>query len=158
MICQMSKKIEDKEKADLVRQGREIWKSPGDTGLVDTSAAVGLKIGDNFTFIDLVNTNQPLDLKSRVYRDDYPFSVWSRKWEERMESDYMGNYPFGYVGKGYVESSDTWLKVGSGAAQGWSDKDLKKYWDNITNGNYEDNPGDAKMIQDGMDAYKEIHK
>ena len=152
------KKIEDREKADLVRKGREIWKSPGDNGLVNNSAAVGLKIGDNFTFIDLVNTKKPLDLKSRIYRDDYPFSVWGRQWEEGMESDYMGNYLFGYVGKGYLESSDDYLKIGAGAAQGVSDKDAIKYINNVINGNYGDNPGDAQDIQDGMDDYKEIHK
>ena len=152
------KKIEDREKADLVRKGREIWKSPGDNGLVNNSAAVGLKIGDNFTFIDLVNTKKPLDLKSRIYRDDYPFSVWGRQWEEGMESDYMGNYLFGYVGKGYLESSDDYLKIGAGAAQGVSDKDAIKYINNVINGNYGDNLGDAQDIQDGMDDYEEIHK
>ena len=72
--------------------------------------------------MELVNTGQPLDLKTRVYREDYPFSIWGRQWEEGMKSDYLGNYLFGYVGKGYLESSDAYLKVGAGMAQGWSDK------------------------------------
>lgn len=39
-----------------------------------------------------------------------------------------------------------------------SDKDAIKYINNVINGNYGDNPGDAQDIQDGMDDYKEIHK
>ena len=53
-----------------------------------------------------------------------------------MKSDYLGNYLFGYVGKGYLESSDAYLKVGAGVAQGWSDKNPLKYLENIINGNY----------------------
>ena len=156
------KKIEDKKKYDLIQRGRSTWKSPGDNGLVDNAIAVGSQWGalpaDNLNFMELVNTGQPLDLKTRVYREDYPFSIWSRQWEEGMESDYLGNYLFGYVGKGYLESSDTYLKVGAGMAQGWSDKNPLKYLENIINGNYGDNPGDAKMIQDGINDYKESYK
>lgn len=75
-----------------------------------------------------------------------------------MKSDYLGNYLFGYVGKGYLESSDAYLKVGAGVTQGWSDKNPLKYLENIINGNYGDNPGDAKMIQDGINDYKESYK
>ena len=75
-----------------------------------------------------------------------------------MESDYLGNYLFGYVGKGYLESSDEYLKIGAGAAQGLSDKDAIKYINNVINGNYGDNPGDAKMIQDWINDYKESYK
>ena len=156
------KKIEDKKKYDLIQRGRSTWKSPGDNGLVDNAIAVGSQWGalpaDNLNFMELVNTGQPLDLKTRVYREDYPFSIWSRQWEEGMESDYLGNYLFGYVGKGYLESSDTYLKVGAGMAQGWSDKNPLKYLENIINGNYGDNPGDAKTIQDGINDYKESNK
>ena len=152
------KNLEDVKKGELIQRGRSIWKSPGDNGRIDNSIAIGNKIGDNGTFIDLVNSNKPLDLKSRVYREDYPFSIWGRQWEEGMESDYLGNYLFGYVGKGYLESSDEYLKIGAGAAQGLSDKDAIKYINNVINGNYGDNPGDAKMIQDGINDYKESYK
>ena len=158
------KKMEDEKRAELIQKGREFWKSPGDNGVTDFSTPIGTKLGDNATFIDLVNTNQPLDLKNRVYRDDYPFSVWGRQWEERMESDYMGNYLFGYVGKGYLESSDDYLKYGAGKAQQFSDY-LKfdkyfvvgadiKYDLSLLQGQYGDNFGDAAAIQDGADAYK----
>ena len=156
------KKIEDKNKYDLIQRGRSTWKSPGDNGLVDNAIAVGSQWGalpaDNLNFMELVNTGQPLDLKTRVYREDYPFSIWGRQWEEGMKSDYLGNYLFGYVGKGYLESSDAYLKVGAGMAQGWSDKNPLKYLENIINGNYGDNPGDAKTIQDGINDYKESNK
>ena len=152
------KNLEDVKKGELIQRGRSIWKSSGDNGRIDNSIAIGNKIGDNGTFIDLVNSNKPLDLKNRVYREDYPFSIWGRQWEEGMESDYLGNYLFGYVGKGYLESSDEYLKIGAGVAQGLSDKDAIKYINNAINGNYGDNPGDAKMIQDGINDYKEIYK
>lgn len=152
------KNLEDVKKGELIQRGRSIWKSLGDNGRIDSSIAIGNKIGDNGTFIDLVNSNKSLDLKNRVYREDYPFSIWGRQWEEGMESDYLGNYLFGYVGKGYLESSDEYLKIGAGAAQGLSDKDAIKYINNVINGNYGDNPGDAKMIQDGINDYKESYK
>ena len=158
------KKMEDEKRSELIQKGREFWKSPGDNGVTDFSTPIGTKLGDNATFIDLVNTNQPLDLKNRVYRDDYPFSVWGRQWEEGMKSDYMGNYLFGYVGKGYLESSDDYLKYGAGKAQQFSDY-LKfdkyfvvgadiKYDLSLLQGQYGDNFGDAAAIQDGADAYK----
>ena len=106
----------------------------------------------------MVNSNKPLDLKNRTYREDYPFSLWGRQSKQGMKSDYLGNYLFGYVGKGYLESSDAYLKVGAGVAQGWSDKNPLKYLENIINGNYGDNPGDAKTIQDGINDYKESNK
>ncbi|MGT2763411.1 polymorphic toxin type 44 domain-containing protein [Streptococcus intermedius] len=152
------KKIEDEKKAELIHKGQNIWKSPGGSGLVASSSAIGSKLGDNGTFIDLVNTKKPLDLKNRIYGDNYPFSVWGRQWEKGMTSDYMGNYLFGYVGKGYLRANDVYLKLGAGAAQGISDKNPLKYIENIFNGNYGDNSGDASAIQDGMDAYKEDHR
>ncbi|WP_209550596.1 polymorphic toxin type 44 domain-containing protein [Streptococcus panodentis] len=158
------KKIEDEKRAELIQKGREFWKSPGDNGVTDFSIPIGTKLGDNATFIELVNTNQPLDLKNRVYRDEYPFSVWGRQWEEEMSSDYLGNYLFGYVGKGYLESSDDYLKYGAGKAQHISDlfkvdkyfvvgADIK-YSLSLLQGQYGDNFGDAAAIQDGADAYK----
>ncbi len=50
------KKIEDEKKAELIHKGQNIWKSPGGSGLVASSSAIGSKLGDNGTFIDLVNT------------------------------------------------------------------------------------------------------
>lgn len=156
------KDIEDARISDLIQKGRSLWQSPGDNGSVDNSIAVGLAVGNtvssNLDFIDLVNTNEALDLKNRAYSDNYSFSIWGRQWEEEMGPDYMGNYFFGYVGKGYLESSDEYLKFGAGVAQGISDKKPLKYLQNIINGNWGDNEGDAKTIQDGMDAYKGTHK
>lgn len=39
-----------------------------------------------------------------------------------------------------------------------SDKNPLKYLENIINGNDGDNPGDTKMIQDGINDYKESYK
>ena len=50
------------------------------------------------------------------------------------------------------------MKVGAGVAQGWSDKNPLKYLENVINGNYGDNPGDAKTIQDGINDYRENYK
>ena len=68
-------------------------------GRVDNTIAIGNEIGDNGTFIDLVNSNKPLDLKNRTYREDYPFSLWRRQWKQGIKSDYLENYLFVYVGK-----------------------------------------------------------
>ncbi|MGU7991490.1 polymorphic toxin type 44 domain-containing protein [Streptococcus suis] len=78
-----------------------------------------------------------------------------------VKDDYAGNYLYGYVGKGYLNSSDTYLKISAGAAQEMSDikkmglfaADWKAFKSFIT-GNYFDNSGDSKMIQDGIDDYK----
>ena len=121
-------------------------------------------MGDTATFIELVNTKKPLDLKNRVYREDYPFSIWGRQWEEGMKSDYLGNYLFGYVGKGYLGWGDELIKLGAGKAQHISDflkvdkyyfvgADIK-YDVSLLMGQYGDNEGDAEAIQDGMDDYK----
>ena len=106
----------------------------------------------------MVNSNKPLDLKNRTYREDYPFSLWRRQWKQGIKSDYLGNYLFVYFGKGYLESSDAYLRFVAGVAQGLSDKNNLKYLETIINGNYGDNPGDAKMIQDGINDYKESYK
>lgn len=158
------KEIEDKKIAELIQKGRSSWKSPGDNGAVDNSISVGVELGDTATFIELVNTKKPLDLKNRVYREDYPFSIWGRQWEEGMKSDYLGNYLFGYVGKGYLGWGDELIKLGAGKAQHISDflkfdkyyfvgADLK-YDISLLMGQYGDNEGDAAAIQDGMDDYK----
>lgn len=158
------KEFEDKKRAELIQKGRSAWKSPGDNGTVDNSISVGVEIGDTSTFIELVNTKKPLDLKNRVYREDYPFSIWGRQWEKGMESDYLGNYLFGYVGKGYLGWSDDLIKLGAGKAQHISDlfkvdkyyivgADIK-YDISLLMGQYGDNEGDAAAIQDGIDDYK----
>ena len=158
------KEFEDKKRAELIQKGRSSWKSPGDNGTVDNSIPVGVELGDTATFIELVNTKKPLDLKNRVYREDYPFSIWGRQWEEGMKSDYLGNYLFGYVGKGYLGWGDELIKLGAGKAQHISDflkvdkyyfvgADIK-YDVSLLMGQYGDNEGDAAAIQDGMDDYK----
>ena len=158
------KGFEDKKRAELIQKGRSSWKSPGDNGAVDNAISVGVELGDTATFIELVNTKKPLDLKNRVYREDYPFSIWGRQWEEGMKSDYLGNYLFGYVGKGYLGWGDELIKLGAGKAQHISDflkfdkyyfvgADLK-YDISLLMGQYGDNEGDAAAIQDGMDDYK----
>ena len=158
------KEFEDKKRAELIQKGRSSWKSPGDNGTVDNSIPVGVELGDTATFIELVNTKKPLDLKNRVYREDYPFSIWGRQWEEGMKSDYLGNYLFGYVGKGYLGWGDELIKLGAGKAQHISDflkvdkyyfvgADIK-YDVSLLMGQYGDNEGDAEAIQDGMDDYK----
>lgn len=158
------KGFEDKKRAELIQKGRSSWKSPGDNGAVDNAISVGVELGDTATFIELVNTKKPLDLKNRVYREDYPFSIWGRQWEEGMKSDYLGNYLFGYVGKGYLGWGDELIKLGEGKAQHISDflkfdkyyfvgADLK-YDISLLMGQYGDNEGDAAAIQDGMDDYK----
>ena len=158
------KEFEDKKRAELIQKSRSSWKSPGDNGTVDNSIPVGVELGDTATFIELVNTKKPLDLKNRVYREDYPFSIWGRQWEEGMKSDYLGNYLFGYVGKGYLGWGDELIKLGAGKAQHISDflkvdkyyfvgADIK-YDVSLLMGQYGDNEGDAAAIQDGMDDYK----
>lgn len=109
---------------------------------------------DYFYFMNLVDTGQPLDLKTRAYSEEYNFSLWSRQWDEGISGDYLGNYLFGYFGQGFLMFDGPVLKFGAGAAQGWSDKDIGKWWDNLWNGNYGDNPEDAKYIQDGIQDYK----
>lgn len=109
---------------------------------------------DYVYFIYLVNTGQPLDLKTRAYSEAYDFSIWSRQWNADIPSDYLGNYLFGYFGQGFLMLDGPFLKFGAGVAQGWSDKDIGKWWDNLWEGNYGDNPHDANYIQDGMKDYK----
>lgn len=55
--------------------------------------------------------NAPADLKSRplsnaIGKRGYDFSIWSRKWESGMRSDYLGNYLYGYNGIAYFKDFD----------------------------------------------------
>lgn len=114
-----------------------------------------------------MNTGQPLDLKSRSYQksDNAGYSIWSREWSGDVKNDYAGNYLYGYVGKGYLKTSDTYLKLAAGVAQEISDMkkmgiieaDIKAF-NSFINGHYFDNPGDSKMIQDGIDDFKSRNK
>ncbi|MBC1419907.1 polymorphic toxin type 44 domain-containing protein [Listeria fleischmannii] len=110
------------------------------------------------SFYNLVQTGQPLDLKTRSYSGEYDFSLWSRQWNVGMPEDYLGNYLYGYVGQGYLTTLNLpkpWvLKIGAGAAQGLSDKDFIKYIGNLSNGNFGDNPNDSHYINDGIVDYK----
>jgi hypothetical protein len=114
-------------------------------------------------FYDLVQTGQPLDLKTRAYNDGNSYSLWARNWGGKYHDDYAGNYLYGYVGQGYLPVGTgsvrtAYLKQAAGVAQGISDKDFWKYWKNVSNGNWGDNPGDAQTIQDGADAYENREK
>ncbi|HEL1110612.1 TPA: hypothetical protein TUV12_001861, partial [Streptococcus equi subsp. zooepidemicus] len=112
---------------------------------------------DNKQFYDLVNTGQPLDLKSRTYHG-HNYSVWSRQWESELPGDYAGNYLYGYVGTGFLDASGTYLKTAAGIAQVFSDKDIPKWFENLSSGHYGDNEGDTQMIQAGIDGYMERKK
>ncbi|MGQ7461821.1 polymorphic toxin type 44 domain-containing protein [Streptococcus suis] len=108
---------------------------------------------DQYQFYNLVQTGQPLDLKSRSYGTQN-YSIWSRQWTTDLRGDYAGNYLYGYVGAGFLSSSDAYLKLAAGAAQGISDNDPMEWLDSISRRQYGDKPGDAAIIQDGIDAYK----
>ena len=119
------------------------------------------KSQDNYQFYNLVNTNQPLDLKNRAYQENenQSYSIWSRDWGGGVKNDYAGNYLYGYVGKGYLQSTDAYLKSAAGVAQVWSDLNNKEVgaWsiiNDIPNRSYLDNSGDSDMIQDGINDYK----
>lgn len=134
---------------------------------------------DMVNFFNLVYTNNPIDLKSRAYvpeenAGEVPYSIWARPWAnengESFSQDYAGNWLFGYVGAGYfvTPADGEVLKYGAGLAQlisdfGKVDGALDKYVDSLKMGNYgdninEDGLSDAKMIQDGVDAYYENKK
>ncbi|WP_227986207.1 polymorphic toxin type 44 domain-containing protein, partial [Streptococcus ruminantium] len=152
-------------KALMQEMGDEILSVNSNAGYIPFVAGskISASIQDNYQFYNLVNTGQALDLKSRAYQSDGDtgYSIWSRDWGNGVKDDYAGNYLYGYVGKGYLNSSDTYLKIAAGAAQEMSDiktigffaADWKAFKSFIT-GNYFDNPGDSKMIQDGIDDYK----
>ena len=146
-----------KQRNYLINEGRKVWKSPGNDIMINSAdlTQVGIDLTD---FVNLVNTGKPLDLKSRNYNDELEFSLWSRKWEGNLRDDYLGNYLFGYVAKGYLGMEDEQIKNYAGLAQLASDKDVVKFFKNKSNGNFGDNEGDASAIQDGIDSYKENNK
>lgn len=149
-------------------------------------------------FYNLVNTHNPLDLKSNVVTlengETLNWSIWGRGYspdyyasDGSLRSDYLGNYLFGYYGKGsgaVKEISDIMfpnnipvlkiddqlkelsegeiLKYGAGVAQFFSNGEfnvdaMKGYLKNISEGNYGNNPGDASMIQEGITDYEKSH-
>lgn len=73
-------------------------------------------VNKTLNFINLVKTDAPADLKSNDLNVSgsiensenysFDFSIWSRKWESTMDSDYLGNYSFGYIGAGYWKDFD----------------------------------------------------
>ena len=146
-----------KQRNYLINEGRKIWKSPGDDIMINSADLTQVSI-DLTDFVNLVNTGKPLDLKSRNYNDELEFSLWSRKWEGNLRDDYLGNYLFGYVAKGYLGMEDEQIKNYAGLAQLASDKDGVKFFKNKSNGNFGDNEGDASAIQDGIDSYEENNK
>ena len=61
------------------------------------------------TFATLVGPDAPADLKARplskaIEKEGYDFSIWSRRWEKNMRSDYLGNYLYGYNGAAYFNN------------------------------------------------------
>ena len=146
-----------KQRNYLINEGRKVWKSPGDDIMINSAdlTQVGIDLTD---FVNLVNTGKPLDLKSRNYNDELEFSLWSRKWEGNLRDDYLGNYLFGYVAKGYLGMEDEQIKNYAGLAQLASDKNVGKFFTNKSNGNFGDNAGDSSAIQDGIDSYEENNK
>ena len=146
-----------KQRNYLINEGRKVWKSPGDDIMINSADLTQVSI-DLIDFVNLVNTGKPLDLKSRNYNDELEFSLWSRKWEGNLRDDYLGNYLFGYVAKGYLGMEDEQIKNYAGLAQLASDKDGVKFFKNKSNGNFGDNEGDASAIQDGIDSYEENNK
>lgn len=124
---------------------------------------------DYAQFIDMVNTDKPLDLKSRKLAGSQSgYSIWSRGWNgnplidnkpSQPSPDYLGNYLFGYYGQGNLTMNGEALKMGAGIAQMLSDKSVKlgNNGDNPFE-NYGDNPGDSKDIQDGINDYNKAHK
>ena len=174
-------------------------------------------VNKTFNFVNLVQTGAPADLKNNALdgsgnannSDQYSFdfSIWSRKWEPNMSSDYLGNYGFGYIGADYWQEFDfddavdsisrlndsisdyhnsnnndiylallrsgveffrdgnpdktdaeIFCRVGAGIAQLKSDDfNVKKYIENVKNGNWGDNVGDSEMIGEGFNAYYNVH-
>lgn len=174
-------------------------------------------VNKTFNFVNLVQTGAPADLKNNALdgsgnannSDQYSFdfSIWSRKWEPNMSSDYLGNYGFGYIGADYWQGFDfddavdsisrlndsisdyhnsnnndiylallrsgveffrdgnpdktdaeIFCRVGAGIAQLKSDDfNVKKYIENVKNGNWGDNVGDSEMIGEGFNAYYNVH-
>ncbi|MGT2862802.1 polymorphic toxin type 44 domain-containing protein [Streptococcus gallinaceus] len=112
-------------KTILQQMGDDILSVNSNAGYIPFVAGskISASIQDNYQFYNLVNTGQPLDLKNRSYKstEDVGYSIWSRDWGNSVKNDYAGNYLYGYVGKGYLHSSDDYLKFAAGAAQEVSD-------------------------------------
>ncbi|MEY8537599.1 T7SS effector LXG polymorphic toxin [Lactococcus muris] len=113
---------------------------------------------DLIQFYNLVQTNKPLDIKNRPFGENgITWSIWGRGYSEEfydadgtLRSDYLGNYLFGYYGKG-ANATETItdflrptgfplfeaqieklteaqiLKLGAGLAQLFSDAKNKEY-------------------------------
>ena len=125
-----------------------------------------------YNFINLVNTNKPLDLKNRINKE-YNDSIWAMPFdfkgqcvnseiiENGLKADYIGNFIFGYVGD-EIFGYDWFIKLGAGGAQIFSDifnYGFEKYFDKWENNEYTlyfDNKGDSETIQDGINA-KALH-
>lgn len=148
---------------------------------IDIKAVVG-RMGDDLVeisgqgsidylkFKDMVDTRHPLDLKNRETGKS-SYSIWGRRWDINMSQDYLGNYLFGYYGQGTLKFGDEVLKIGAGAAQLVSDGGWKPWAYGygfstpfifiaapiFIHDGYGDNPGDGKMIQEGINAYKKNH-
>lgn len=148
-------RIEEKLGQRLQKSGidfRVILNRVGDDVLSVQDISGLNRIELNMHFYNLVQTEHPLDLKSRTYNGGN-YSIWSRLWDSNFTGDYAGNYLYGYVGSGLLYAPDIYLKGAAGAAQVLSDKDILKWLKNVFTGHFGDNKGDSKMIQDGLDAY-----
>lgn len=124
-------------------------------------------------FIEMVNTNKPIDLKNRAFNGNNA-SIWSRGWKgnplengnlSKPSADYLGNYLYGYYGAGSLLATDDILKYGAGIAQQVSDSNIMNLKDIESVklfgewNKYMDNFGDSEDIQDGINAYnKKINK
>lgn len=116
-------------------------------------------------WIQMVNTNQPMDLKNRNGDDNIWIRISTFHGKE-IPPDYIGNWLYGYVGASMFTKTagvddDNILKYGAGVAQIFSDalhgiNPIDKLFDGKYT-QYLDNDGDSEMIQDGIDDYDRIH-
>ncbi|WEV67882.1 polymorphic toxin type 44 domain-containing protein [Bifidobacterium sp. ESL0769] len=111
-------------------------------------------------FYGMVQTTQPLDLKSQKTNGEN-YSIWSRGWDGNPTEknggpspDFLGNYLYGYYGDQVGIGTDM-LKAGAGIQQMVHDNGfhIKGDKDNIFK-DWGDNPGDQQAIQKGMDDYE----
>lgn len=157
----------------------EVLYSMGDE--INEMVAIQNNKNEFINFINLVNSDQPLDLKNRKpinpkTGQEYNFYIWQLPWGDgtgnAISPDYAGNWLYGYMGAEYFTTfaEDELLKFGAGAAQLLSDLKNKtkeqsireiidKYIDSMLSGNYGDNENsggksDSEMIQEGIDAYR----
>lgn len=159
--------------------GKELQKLPIDIReiarmLGDDVISISSKNGfDYMQFYNMVQTNHPLDLKSRGIGES-GYSIWSRGWSGNASEDFLGNYLYGYYGQGVLAIGGETLKIAGGLAQIWSDKsdkplkiifygvggvlDLRGTLLVWKENGYGDNPDDGKYIQMGIDDYAKYHK